>query len=143
LFASIPARVKREIQDIDVTKVEYGFYDWEEDTRNTKFRWTGRRARFHVSANTQTIELPIRGNVEDSSRPLELEVFIDSQSIQRVKFIDNAWYRIRVDLPQNSSAAYRRVDLYSNQTFVPRNNISGSTDARELGVRIGEVVIVK
>ena len=141
LCASIPARVAREISDVDLTRVAYGFHAWEEDQAGTRFRWSGRRARLHVSGEARTIELPLRGRAEDAVRPLDVDLFLDGQPTLRMQLTDDSWQYARLEIPAAAEPKIRRIDLYVGRTFVPRNSISGSTDARELGVQVGEVAV--
>ena len=141
LCLSIPSRVAREIREVDLTRVAYGFHSWEEDQAGARFRWTRRRARFHVTGEAGLIEIPLRGRIADPGHPLDVDVFVDGQPVLRVQLTDNLWQRARVELPPDDELPFRRVELQVDWTFVPRDSIPGSTDSRELGVQVGEVTV--
>ena len=140
LFASIPGRVSREIQEVDLTRVTYGFHGWEQDRAGTRFRWTVRRARLHVSEQAQFIELPLRGRVENPGRSVDVDILLDGRPTRRVLLRDNSWQVVRVNIPPRD-LPFRHVELRVSQTFVPGNSIPGSRDTRELGVQVGEVTV--
>ena len=142
LCLSIPSRVAREMREVDLTRVAYGFHDWEEDEAGARFRWSRRRARLHVTGEAGLIEIPLRGRIEDPRRPLDVDVFVDGQPVLRVQLIDNSWERARVELPLHEELKIRRIEFLVSWTFVPRDSIPGSTDSRHLGVQVGEVAVV-
>ena len=141
LFLSIPSRVAREMREVDLTRVAYGFHEWEENEAGVRFRWTTRRARFHVTGEARWVDMPLRGRVEDPGHPLDVDIFVDGQPVLRVQLIDDSWQRARVPIPPEEEPQFRRIELRVGSTFVPRDSLPGSTDSRELGVQVGEVTV--
>ena len=141
LFFSIPARVAREVRELDLTRITYGFHAWEEDQSGTSFRWTRRRARLHIAGEARFVDIPLRALIEAPGHPLDVNIFLDGRPSVRVSLVDNSWQQARVEIPRDKELLVRQVELLVNRTFVPRDSIPGSTDSRELGVQVGEVAV--
>jgi hypothetical protein len=142
LLASVPFRIAREMKEVDLMRVSYGFHRWERDPAGRRFRWTGRRARLHVPAHAELIELPLRGMTAVTGKGIEVELSVDGRIVQRVWLADDSWRQVAIQMHTGTSTDVRRIDLRPSATFVPRESLPGSTDSRELGVQVGEVEVV-
>ena len=141
VFASIPSRVAREIREVDMTRVTYGFHPWETEETGARYRWTRGRASIHVPSQTQLIEVPMQGIIDASARSVEVDVVVDGERRQRVRLADNTWERVPVQIVANPLRRFQRVDLQIRRTFVPRERFPGSSDSRELGIKVGTIAV--
>ena len=139
ILASVVPRMKREIGEIDLGRVAYGFQDWERDGTGTRFRWIGPRVRFHVSPETRSIEIPLRAMLVGSHRRFDVDILLNGRPADRIALEDDSWHTVRLVVPAAVGGRYRRVELRIRPTWRPAEMIAGSSDHRELGVQIGEV----
>ena len=141
LVMSMSIRVARKVDLVDLTKVTYGLHQWETELDGTPFRWTSGRARLFVPATATDIELPFRAIlVGDNRDPMTVEISIDARWSPPVHLLDEEWRVHRLRLPSiQAGAKHRTVDLRVERPWRPSRAIPGSTDPRELGVKLGEV----
>ena len=143
LGASMSTRVAREVDQIDVTRVTYGLHQWETESDGTRFRWTGGRAKLFLPATASHVDLPLRAMlVGDNRDAITVEISIDDRRSLPLQLLDGNWRVQRVRLPPpGSGARYRTVALRVERPWRPSEAIPGSTDTRELGVKLGEVEV--
>ena len=69
------AKASRDRHDIDLTRIDYGFYDWETDGGlasvpfrvGTEYRWSRGRATIFLPEDTQQATIPLRAAAGFSS----------------------------------------------------------------------------
>ncbi len=144
LAMSMSTRVAREVGHIDMTKVTYGLHQWETEPDGTLFRWTGGRAKLFLPATASDVDLALRAMlVGDNIDGLTVEISIDDRWTLPSQLLHGNWRVQRVRLPPaRSGAPYRTVDLRLARPWLPSEAIPGSTDPRELGVKLGEVTVL-
>ena len=145
LGVSMSTRVASEVGQVDITTVEYGLYQQETEPDGTPFRWTGGRARLFVPATATDITLPFRAMlIGDNRDGMTVEVWVDGRWSLPVELQDGEWQMHRVRLPPHrAGGGYRTVDLRVEHPWRPSEVIPGSTDPRELGVKLGEVKVAE
>ena len=52
---------------------------------------------------------------------------------------NDLWHDVRLDLPVRESPRHGRVDLGIGPAWHPSDELPGSADTRELGVKLGEI----
>ena len=141
LGVSMSSRVASEVGQIDITKVTHGLYQWETEPDGTPFRWTGGRARLFVPATANDVALPFRAIlVGDNRDAMTVEISIDDRWSLPLQLRDGNWRVQRLRLPPaRAGSQYRTLDLRVERPWQPSAAIQGSTDSRELGVKLGEV----
>ncbi|MQG69940.1 MAG: hypothetical protein FI707_14270, partial [SAR202 cluster bacterium] len=142
VFASVPMRIGQEFDAIDRSPISYGFYNWERDGASTPFRWTGRRVRFFVTSKPRAIEIPMQVYRIGVDFPGTVEIALDGRVVNEISFDDDRWRRIRIPTPSNPDKKFSRVDLEVDRTWRPADVLPDSTDTRDLGIMIGEIVEV-
>ena len=139
IFGSVPLRAARERATVDRSRVTYGFHNWELEGDERRVRWTGRRATFFVRANVERVTIPIRALLVQPDWSFNVEVRVDGRLAERVTITDDAWREIRLELLRRQESHYPRFDLDITPTWSPIDEIPGSMDSRELGVKVGEI----
>jgi hypothetical protein len=80
--------------------------------------------------------------VGDNRDAITVEISIDDRRSLPLQLLDGNWRVQRVRLPPpRSGARYRTVALRVERPWRPSEAIPGSTDTRELGVKLGEVEV--
>jgi hypothetical protein len=138
LACSLPMRIRAAVDQIDLSRVSYGFHPWEETAAGEPFRWTGPRARFYVSSEVRAIDLPFPPNLLAAPDGARVDVSVDGRLRERVELAYGRGATVRIEAPRGTRRFWR-VDLTVSPTWRPRDVLPRSTDARELGVPVGEV----
>ena len=76
-----------------------------------------------------------------SESGFELEVRVDGQVAKKIPLGDDSWHDVTVELPSSGSQRHARIDLRVDPTWRPIDHLGESTDARVLGVKLGEVEV--
>ena len=135
--ADIPLRMHRLAQENGLARVESGLDQWE-TAPDARFRWTRGPVRFFAHPSVTAVEIPLRAGSVAATGPRRVEVRVGGRLAQRVEMTDDRWLPIRLVLPR-SGRIWRTLELEASPTWVPREVLPGSTDARELGVMTGEI----
>jgi O-antigen ligase len=141
LVVSIPFRARQELAGVDATRVNYGFFEWGTEPDGRLSRWTGPRATFFVDGSARAVEIPLSGTPHSGVRQ-QVEIRIDGRLANRVA-VGPEWQRLRTLLPTESSTSPRRIDLVVSPSWVPAEVFPGSQDRRVLGVKVGEINVIK
>lgn len=143
VVASVPVRIRRAVAEVDFGRVTYGFYGWEDEGLDIRYRWTGPRATLFVPVSVRAVEVPLRTGFQPSRLGLEavvVRVLADRRRAGLVFLRDDRWHRVRVPKPTTGSGGrFWRIDLEVTPTWRPADYLPGSTDRRVLGVKVGEV----
>ncbi len=123
-----------------------GFYGWETEAGAVpvRFRWSEAYASVFVPGDVARMELPVRIPREELGRA-EMGVEISINGIDRGRFlVGERWTMIALDMPVTVPPNdFVRVNLKVDRTWQPATVISGSTDARTVGVQVGEHRVVR
>ena len=142
LACSVPFRVAQEKEEINWSIVTYGFYNWETEQTGRRYRWTGPRASFFVASDVRTLEIPVQAAVGPGGGPNRVDVALDGRAADAIRLADGTWHHVRLHLPPQLETRHRRVDLEINRTWTPAE-LMGTSDFRNLGVKVGEVRVVR
>lgn len=138
LAADIPLRLHRLAQESGLGPIVYGLPDWE-TSQGTRFRWTRGTVRFFAHPRVTAVEIPVRAGSVAATGPRRVDVRVDARLVEQLDIAEDGWVPMRIVLPRSGSGGrWRTVELHASPTWIPRDVLPGSTDARELGVMIGE-----
>ena len=148
LGTTIPTRIQNETDDANLALVSYGFHDWEVEPNGLgsasgppwppRYRWTGRRATFFLYAGSQSVVIPIRPGLLGPISQFEVDITLDGQAVRRVILTEDRWHNIRLSIPANGDGRFNRIDLNVHPAWHPADYLKGNTDARELGIKVGD-----
>jgi hypothetical protein len=148
LIVSLPVRAQHEQEQIDFSRITYGFHDWETQLSNIhkvegdyRLRWTSERATLHFRSAVQTIRIPVRALIVRPDWSFRITTKIDGSIVDRLILDNNDWKFIVVQVPNASRSKYTRLDLEVEPVWIPKSEISESEDERKLGVQVGEVEV--
>jgi len=139
LILSLPVRVNHETTRIDFATVSYGLYEWETEEDQTRYRWTLDNSTVFTSSDEQHIEIPLRATLVPGFAQFDVSIKTPDCNTFTLSLTDSVWHRYRLQLPKYEHDNYRRIDFIVKQTWIPREIIPGSSDTRELGIRVGEI----
>lgn len=108
--------------------MESGFSAWEVDADGNRYRWTGGRASFFVSADASEVRIPLRVPVQPGDWPVTVSVALDGRPVDQLSIATDEWRASRLRLPPRGSRRFRRIDIHVDRT---------RQDDR--GVQVGEV----
>jgi hypothetical protein len=57
--------------------------------------------------------------------------------------VGREWRRVRTRLPSGATNGSRRIELIVTPSWVPADVVAGSADRRVVGVKVGEIEVVK
>ena len=109
VVASLPWRARQERAPIDLSRISYGFYDWELEGAERRVRWTGRRATFFVRPNVRQVGIPVRALLVDPDWVFAVEVRLDGRLAQRIELADDAWHDVRLSIPARDTPQLSKV----------------------------------
>ena len=139
ILVSIPIRARAAIDQIDMTKVEYGFHDWDINAHGTKFRWSSDHSTMFLSSEMSLVNLPIGASLGGTPNGVDVQILVEGEPAGRYFLTDEAWHDVRLVAPRNGRKFWR-IDLRVSPTFVPKQLNPSVNDTRRLGIRVGEPV---
>ncbi len=139
VIGSVPLRASRERAAIDLSRVSYGLHNWELEGNERRVRWTSRRARFFVRPAVRRIRIPLRALLPQPGWSFTVDISLDGQLVEQVRLENDLWHEVRLDVPVRESPRHGRVDLGIGPAWHPSDELPGSADTRELGVKLGEI----
>jgi O-antigen ligase len=131
-------RVRNDRHAIDMTRVDYGLYDWETDAAGTPFRWTSDSATVFLNGNSVSASVPLRA-VPGLVGPATVQLFVNGMSVDRIELTGGDWHTARV--PLSPPQRLHRIDVAIEPVWRPMDFLPDSTDLRSLGIMLGEVVM--
>jgi hypothetical protein len=141
LIASIPIRLDSKLQTLDWTRIAYGLHEWEVGPSGERFRWSRERVGFYVTESASAVSVPLRAISVTETTPVAVDVFVAERAASQVRLSDTGWATVEVQLSGPATRGHRLVELRVDRTWIPADEIPGSTDSRELGVQVGELAI--
>ena len=84
-----------------------------------RFRWTRRRAR---PGDTRLVEIPMRGRIEDSEHPLNIDIVLDGSPVIEMQLFDSSWQYIRARMSPADGLPFRQIEMLVGRTFVPHEH---------------------
>lgn len=139
VVGSVPLRARQERTAIDLSRISYGFYNWELEGAEHRVRWTTRRARFFVRPTVRRVRIPLRALLPQPGWSFTVEISRNGRLVDQVRLENDRWHEVSLEMPLRESPRYERVDLKIGPVWHPSDELPGSTDTRELGVKVGEI----
>jgi O-antigen ligase len=140
IIASVPLRASHEIAGANLAGVTYGLYGWTAAPDGTASRVSGPTATIFVAADARMVEFSLSGTLP-TGRPQNVEAFVDGRLANQVS-VGNQPQRLRIPLPKRTGRSHR-IDLRVSPTWIPADVEPASDDHRVLGIRIGEVAVLR
>jgi O-antigen ligase len=140
LIFSVPARARKELANVNLSGLSYGFFEWGKEADGTPARWSGPKATLFVDRRAQLVEIPLSG-AAPAGILQQVEVRVDGRLANRIA-VGPERQRLRALLPASASTGLRRIDLIVSPSWVPAEAIPGSQDRRVLGVKVGEIKVI-
>jgi hypothetical protein len=110
-----------------------GLRGWERADNGVMFRWSGGHASFFVTADAQSLRIPIATTFPDPhATPIAVTFSVDDVRTARVLLTDEGWRDVAILMPARGSRRVRRIDV---RTSITRED--------NHGVKIGEVEIIR
>lgn len=134
VVGSVPIRADRAIDDIDLSRVSYGFYN-PGTADNRHFRWAGPRVTFFMRQSVRAISVALAAKLPDTPRGAEVDILVDGHAADRITLSDRDWHDIRINAPP-PSRRFWRVELHVTPIGVPA---SLPEDRRR--VAVGEISV--
>jgi hypothetical protein len=139
VIGSVPIRARREMSEIDLSRVSYGIIEWKTTADGVHLRRTGPRATFFVRSSVRAIEVPLAPDVGTPPTGVVVDIVVDGHPADRVRLNGGGGRAVRINAPR-SKRRYWRVDLYVAPILITRA-VSRSSDAQEIGVDVGEISV--
>ena len=136
VVGSVPIRASRDIADIDLSRVSYGFYN-SDTADNRDFRWAGPRVTFFLRRSVRAINLPLAAKLPDTPNGAQVDILVDGHAADRVMLSDRDWHDIGVNAPR-SERRFWRVDLHVTPIGVP-----ASLPENGRRVAVGEISVTR
>ena len=141
------AKASRDRHDIDLTRIDYGFYDWETDGGlasvpfrvGTEYRWSRGRATIFLPEDTQQATIPLRAAAGFSGQATTVNIQANGRPINTIVLEDNLWHQVLVPLTTDAQQGVDRIDFNISPTWMPSAVDPNSNDHRQLGIMIGEI----
>jgi hypothetical protein len=141
LLVSIPFRAKQELATLDPARVSYGLSDWETEGDGTRFRWSDSQVTLFVAGRARRVEIPLRGTLP-SAGSQHVKVRLDGRMINDI-IVGPDWQRLAIVFLGGDPAKPRRIELDVSPTWVRDDAISAGDDRRVVGVKVGELNVVR
>jgi hypothetical protein len=87
------------------------------------------------------VSVPLRAISVTETTPVTVDFLVAGSAAHEVRLSDTGWTTVEVQLSGPTTRGHRLVELRVDRTWIPADEIPGSTDSRELGVQVGELVI--
>jgi O-antigen ligase len=115
-----------------------GLYQWETSEDGRHYRWSEGYASLFVPAEVTRVWVDMRVPVDRRAiTPMGVEVAVGGKYKQRT-LVYNYWTLVIVDLPEPTTAKFKRIDLKVDRTWQPALYIAESADLRQVGVQVSE-----
>ena len=141
------AKASRDRTDIDLTRIDYGFYDWETEGGianvpfrvGTEYRWSRGDSTIFLPQNTEQVTIPLRAAAGFSGEAATVNIRANGHLIDTIVLEGNLWHQISVPLTTSRQQGVTRLDFNVSPTWVPSAVDPDSNDHRQLGIMIGEI----
>ena len=141
LLLSIPVRAKQDLTTLDPTRVSYGLSDWEAESDGTRFRWSGPQVMVYVNGRARRVEIPLRGTLP-SADIQHVKVQLNGRLINDI-IVGPDWQRLGIVFLGGDPTKPNRIELEISPTWVRSDAISGGDDRAVVGVKVGELNVIR
>ncbi len=136
VVGSVPIRAGRDIANIDLSRVSYGFHDASRaDDRD--FRWAGPRITFFMRRSVRAITVPMAAKRQDIPPGAQVDILVDGRTANSVTLGGRDWHDVGINAPV-SEQPYWRVDLHVTPLDIP-----DSLPESRRRVAVGEISITR
>jgi len=118
VVASVPIRAHRAIDEIDLARVSYGFYNSGTSEDGRAFKWVGPNVTFFLRAPVRAIDLPMAALLPATPHGVSVDILVDKRPADRLTLANREWRTVRINAPA-SADRYWRVDLRLNPIDIP------------------------
>ena len=134
------AKATRDRNDVDLTRIDYGFYDWETVSgAGTKYRWTRGNATIFLSGDTEQVSIPLRAAAGFSGQAATVTIQANGHTINTIVLEDDLWHQVVVPLNTDGHQNVHQLDFNISPTWLPSAVDPSSNDHRQLGAMMGEI----
>jgi O-antigen ligase len=135
--ASVPTRARRAVDDIDLSRVSYGFYNPGETENHRPFTWAGPSVTFYMRSSVRAIDLPLAALLPSTRNGVEVDILVNERAASHIVLGDREWHMVRVNTPlaPGSSSRFWRVDLRLTPIGIPAD-----TPDEERRIAVGEIL---
>ena len=129
----------------ELSQVTFGVYGRETSPGGVGYMWVfGPRAEIHVKASARSVTIPLRHPIEAFREPTRARIDADRRPADDLALATPEWRMSTIplraaDVPRVSRM--HRIRIVIDHAWRPSEVIPGSTDARLLGLQIGELVV--
>jgi hypothetical protein len=137
VVASVPTRARRAVDDIDLSRVSYGFYNPGETENHRPFTWAGPSVTFYMRSSVRAIDLPLAALLPSTRNGVEVDILVNERAASHIVLGDREWHMVRVNTPlaPGSSSRFWRVDLRLTPIGIPAD-----TPDEERRIAVGEIL---
>jgi hypothetical protein len=126
----------------DLPAVVFGAWGFE-DVAGVPARWTSGRVTVLVKPDTLRVRLPMRAMLGPlGGAPARVRARVGRHQVLDLVLSDERWRCPQIAVDVRSASPLKRsavVELEVSPTWVPADELAGSTDRRALGIRLGAV----
>src|SRR5262249_37365201 len=138
VVASVPLRTRRDLaQEIDYSRVSYGFYNAGETGDHKVYNWSGPDIRFYLRSSVRSIEIPMAAPFHPGTQRVEGQMRVIECEAGQVVLANGDWrsVKLRTWVVPGSSERCWRGGLFVNPVCPAAN---ATEDLRR--VAIGGIV---
>jgi hypothetical protein len=138
---TLPVRAAGRLYDDTAEFIPRGLHDEHRDQESGMiYRWTTDHAVVYVGNQPGLVIIPVRAReVPGVEEPFEVTVTVSGWTEQRRIVPTDKWLPVTIVLREGASVRMRRIDLRVNQTWSAALNLGDPSDARPMGVMLGEI----
>ena len=140
IVASVPFRAAREVAAANLAGVTYGLSDWTTSPDGVPSRLSGAQATLFVPADARVVEFSLTGTLPTAGVQT-VRAFVDGRLANELP-VGREPQRLRILLP-NPTGQARRIDFQVSPTWMPADLDPASPDHRRLGVKIGQIALLR
>lgn len=112
----------------------YGYYQ-EETWSEGKVRWTGKRSLREIEVKSSVLSINLFcGHPDVQKMPVQADLWIDNNHVDRVTFFKNGWKDVNIHLPFEKGKKVR-LKIEVDRTFTPYK-WKINNDRRDLGLAV-------
>jgi hypothetical protein len=138
---TLPVRAAARLYDDSAEFIPRGLHDEHRDEESGMiYRWTTDHAIVYVGNEPGLVVVPVRAReVPGVDEPFEVTVAVSGRTEQRRVVPTDRWLPVTIVLRGGGPVRMRRIDVRVNQTWSAAGNLGDPSDARPMGVMLGEI----
>jgi O-antigen ligase len=138
---TLPVRAAGRLYDDGAEFIPRGLHDERRDSQSGMiYRWTTDHAIVYVGNEPGLVVVPLRAReVPGVDGPFQVTVAVSGHTEQRRVVPTDKWLPVTIVLAEGGPGRMRRIDVRVNQTWSAARNLGDPSDARPMGVMLGEI----